>query len=118
VITITSELLERWENSDLIPNEQLPMGVMDVFGASIPSKNKVRLLLHEEVLGRRGMVYVAARAARRACTKTEGSHPGSLQALDLCDRYAEGEEIPKEELESASNAADEAARVVSEAAST
>jgi len=68
---ITSELLVGWEIPNLIPDELLPMRLMDVFGASIPSKNKVRLLLHEEVLGRRGMVYVAARAARRACTVTE-----------------------------------------------
>jgi hypothetical protein len=115
VITITRELLESWEISGFIPDELLPMGVMDVFGASIPSKNKVRLLLHEEVLDRMGLVYVAARAVRRACTKTGWDHPDSLRALDLCDRYVEGEEVPEEELWRSSNAAEVAARAASNA---
>jgi len=115
VITITSELLESWEVSDFIPKELLPMEVMRLFEAPIPSRDKVRVLLREEVLGRRGLVYVAARAARRARTVTGWYHSDSLRALDLCDRYAAGEDIQKEELERAIKAAEVAS---SEAASS
>jgi hypothetical protein len=106
VLTLTSELLKSWKIPNLIPDELLPMGVMDVFEAPISPGAKIRLLLHEEVLGRRGLVYVAAKAARRACTKTGWNHAGSIQALDLCDRYAAGEEVSKEELERAAKDAD------------
>jgi hypothetical protein len=105
MITITSELLVGWEVPNLISDELLPMGVMGVFDAPISSVNKVQILLREEVLDRRGLVYVVARAVRRACTKTKWSNPDSLRALDLCDRYAAGEEIPKEYLEKAAEAA-------------
>jgi len=118
VIPITKELLEKWGFFGLIPDEQLPMGVMGVFNASISSRDKVELLLHKEILGQRGLVYVAAKAARRACTKTELSHSDSLRALDLCDRYVEGEAVSEEELARAVNAANEAARAIAEAAST
>jgi len=105
MITITKELLESWEPSDLIPDELLPMGVMELFEASIPSNAKVGVLLHEEILGRRGMVYVVARVARRGCTKTGWFHPDTLRALDLCDRFVNGEAVSKEELERAAKAA-------------
>jgi len=96
---------------DMIANKKeiIPMGLMGLFEIPISPINTLLILLHEEVLGRRGMVYVAAKAARRACTKTELSHSDSLRALDLCDRYVEGEEIPKEELARAANVADVAA---------
>jgi hypothetical protein len=109
VLTITRELLKRWEISYLIPDELLPMRLMDVFEAPILSSAKILILLHEEVLGQRGMVYVAAKAARRACTKTGWDHPDSLRALELCDQYAEGKEVSREELENAVQAADWAA---------
>lgn len=101
MVTLTEELLESWSLFNLISEELLPIGVEQLFEASIPTEDKIQLLLHEEVLGRRGMVYVAAKAARRACTKTGWNHPDSLRALDLCDQYASGEEIPEEELRAA-----------------
>jgi hypothetical protein len=113
VLTITSELLKSWELPNFIPSELLPMEVIGLFDAPISFENKVRLLLHEEVLGRKGMVYVAAKAARRACTVTGWDHPDSLRALDLC---VEGKEVSREELERAVNAANEAARAIAEAA--
>jgi hypothetical protein len=93
------------------------MGVMRLFEASIPPNAKIWILLHEEVLGGRGLVYVVARAARRACTETGWDHPDSLRALDLCDQYAEGEEVSKEELERAAEAAARAATWAASAAS-
>jgi hypothetical protein len=99
---ITSELLVGWEIPNLIPDEQLPMDVMGVFEVPIFPGAKIGLLLHEEILGRRGLVYVLARAARRGCTKTSWVHPATLRALNLCDRFANGEDIPKEELARAS----------------
>jgi hypothetical protein len=105
MITITKELLEEWGVSDLIPDELLPMDVMRLFEAPIPPEDKIELLLREGVLGRRGLVYMLARVARRGCTKTGWNHPDTLRALDLCDRYAEGEAVSKEELERAAKAA-------------
>jgi hypothetical protein len=112
--TITKDLLKSWRTYNLIPDELLPMDVMGLFEAPITPRDKIWILLHEEVLGGRGMVYVAARAARRACTQTGWSNPDSLRALDLCDRYAEGGEIPKEELAKVVQAADEVVRTASD----
>jgi hypothetical protein len=103
-IVLTKELLKRWGIPSLIPDELLPMGLMGLFEAPISLEAKVGVLLYEEILGGRGLVYVVARAARRACTETGWDHPDSLRALDLCDQ----EEVSKEEL-------GEAAWVVSEA---
>lgn len=97
---------EPLETCELNPDEQAPMGL---FKAPIPLDAKVRILLHEEILGRRGLAYVAGRAARRACARTGWDHPDSLRAIDLCERYASGEEIPEEELERVVSAAWDAA---------
>jgi len=88
-----------------------------VFEAPISSENKIGLLLREEILGGRGMVYVAARAARRACTETGWDHPATLRALDLCDRYAEGEEISAKALGAAALAVSEAPSMADDAPS-
>jgi len=64
MVTITKEHLENWKTSGFILSELFPMGVMGVFDAPISSEIKVRILLREEILGSRGLIYVTARAVR------------------------------------------------------
>lgn len=110
MITITRELLRTWracctddEIAELVPPEGLtPLQVLE--REDVPAKERLWVLLREEIIPARELRLLACLWAERKCDEDGWHDPRSRNAIAVSRRFANGE-ASRKELEDAWSAA-------------
>jgi hypothetical protein len=119
-IIITRELLREWnacccdeEIKHYVPENGLtPTQILDL---DIPAKDRLWVILREEIIPERELRLLACKWAREALAVAGNPDPRSVAAVDCSERFARGE-ATAEELAAARAAADAAAWDAADAA--
>ena len=118
MIQITRELLvDNWEAcysieriEELVPPEGLTP--LEVLETTVPAGDRLWVILREEIIPARELRLLACKWAREALTVAGSPDPRSVAAIDVAERFANGE-ATNEELAAVRDAAWDAARYAS-----